>query len=137
MSAAGAPALSTVGELVGKEVHEQAVVERTIRATFVATHDSDRPESHLGVTANGCDVVRRWIDYKSMEATSGDEKPTQRTHGVGSKAPSVKRRVEEYVNARVGVVSVVAGRPLNCTDHFAIDGFNDKYVNVCFDNGLA
>jgi hypothetical protein len=55
-------------EFLGEEVHEQAIMERAVRAELVASHHTDRPEADLLVRADGRDVVGSRIDYEPVVA---------------------------------------------------------------------
>ena len=63
---------ASASQLLGEQVHQQAVAQAAVLATLVGTHDADRPEADRGVGANRALVARVRIDRESV-MTGGDE----------------------------------------------------------------
>lgn len=111
-------------QLVGEQIHQEAVVPRAVVAPLVAAHHAHRLEARLGVAPDGGRVVGRWVDHQAMVPPLFQQIAAEGANGVGAQAPALRRGVEKKVHPGVAILRVVFFRPLNHADQppFHLDG---------------
>lgn len=76
------------------------------RPPFVLAHQTDAPESHRRVAADGPLVVGRRVDGDAMVAALVDEPADQQVQGLTPEAAALQRLAQEDVDAGVAVVGL-------------------------------
>jgi hypothetical protein len=107
-------------ELLGKEVHEQAIVEPAVRSELVAPHHTDRLEAHLLVRAYGSDIVGGWVDHKPVVTKVINEVAGERTDRIRAETLARLRWIEIDIDSGVPVHRFFLLIPLDRTNHSAV-----------------
>src|SRR4051794_15905086 len=104
-------------ELVGEQIHQQAVVPGPVEVALVLAHDADRPKADACVGPDRPLVVRRGVDRQTVVAAFPDQPPSNGPNRIRAKPAALRGLDQNDVDAGVAVASIGFLVRLDDADH--------------------